>query len=122
MSELSEAIFSLVQGHSGGMKFTELIAKLDHREYGNAVAVQAILDAIDAHPKLAILVYGWDMGGDVWREKIFVYTPFPTSPHALVDVGGLLNDEVHRPATELEIHQAQLAKDACYPGSLGTTS
>lgn len=104
IKELSDYIFNLVQTHSGGMKLTELIAGLDLCAGTDAdicvklnvtvqdVTVQAVWDAIEAHPKLATLVYGWDMGdgdgdasgkdntGGLIREKIFVYTPLPNSP------------------------------------------
>lgn len=119
MSELGDIMFKCVQEHSGGMKLTELIAVLEP-PIANRVEFHELIDAAKAHPKLAVLTYGWDMGdgdgdasghdntGGLIREKLFIYTPLPP--------------EVACIASEDDIHQAQLAKDACMPGSPGTTS
>lgn len=72
-------IFRIVEDHSGGMKFTELIAEfmVKHKEYLSTeqiCSLPEILEKVirDSEGRMKVLDYTWKQMN---RAKMFVYTP-----------------------------------------------
>ena len=92
-----DLILTILDSHSGGVKITELIVdvivglKKLHEDgtplkEGELLVIKddnsPFLDALnkrlkrmESEGKLGLLEYGWPMGGEVVREKTFVYLP-----------------------------------------------
>jgi hypothetical protein len=73
---IQQIIREIVQDHSGGLKFSQLVVLvLDqvHTETGEtrfADFVGRLERIVRASLQLAVLEYGYDLGG-VWRQKMF---------------------------------------------------
>lgn len=79
IESLKEDIYLIVHNHSGGIKFTELIASLVSSKSVNRDSSQFVDDVIDTIAdmpnSLKVLKYSWYQTEDSEREKLFIYTP-----------------------------------------------
>lgn len=69
---LGDEILRIIDEHSGGMKYLELIAELSGAVPWGFVN-EDVMQAIDAHPELDIFKYTCKMCNNLFREKMFVY-------------------------------------------------
>lgn len=73
---LNDKILEIVNQHSGGIKFTELIVHLTKWVYESKLKLsldpEYIISVIKATSGLEILHYTWKQCN---REKLFIYTP-----------------------------------------------
>lgn len=70
----TEQIERVVDDHSGGIKFTELLTHLQVSEEKERIDPEQVLEVISHSRRLMALTYYWRMGADIFREKHFVYT------------------------------------------------
>lgn len=71
--QIQDEILKIIDDHSGGMKFlellTELISRAAHKD------PEGILRLCKKHPKLKVLEYSMILGPKMVRVKYFVYRP-----------------------------------------------
>lgn len=78
MQNLEQIILDIVNNHSGGIKFTTLIADLVSKHKEHEIDIDCVHfpdqveQAIRNSSKMKILDYMWT---DMNRAKMFVYTP-----------------------------------------------
>jgi|APFre7841882654_1041346.scaffolds.fasta_scaffold178741_1 hypothetical protein len=83
--KLQKRILQIVDEHSGGMKFTELLVEVLHQllSENNKLKTkkkpvptpELLLYLCKRHSQLKVLEYSWIMGKNLTRAKWFVYRP-----------------------------------------------
>lgn len=83
-TDLARHILQIVDEHSGGIKFIELIAQLARQDslslfkemtpkQLSAQLEELIVEAVESSPQLGIFEYFMELGNDLLREKMFVH-------------------------------------------------
>jgi hypothetical protein len=87
---IQQLVRNFIQDNSGGAKYTEVLTHIFYAMHASAVeekdtslnkdtSLDDIESVIRSMPDIKVLDYGWQMDKDLWREKMFVYTPLPQS-------------------------------------------
>jgi len=75
---IRELILSIVDSHSGGIKFIELMTEFLVSVHGEVTSPEYLEHEIESIPELGILRYAYEVNpNDLYREKMFVYRKFP---------------------------------------------
>jgi hypothetical protein len=82
--KLQKRILKIVDEHSGGIKFSELLVEVLHQILSEnsrrktkkpTPTPELLLYLCRRHPQLKVLEYSWIMGKNLSRAKWFVYRP-----------------------------------------------